>query len=977
MKPSSLAPLFLLLLLILSVVLGARAVEPKRGIAFGHKLDSLSSLPIDSSFNEARMVDTLAVDSAERAPLLPYSLSSDSLLLADSLPAVADSLRAPQKGQEEPIVLEDVVDFSAQDSIVLLGQNKVFFFGKSNVSYQKMNIDANFMTINTDSSEVYARYILDADSLPTAFPTFSDGTQKFESETMRYNFRTERGFITGVLTQQADGYLSSEEGKRMPDNTMFIKGGRYTTCDNHINPHFYIQLTKAKVVPQDRIVAGPAYLVMGGVPLYFLGLPFGFFPFSETRTSGLIMPNYGEELERGFYLRGLGLYYAINDYSDVTLRTDIYTKGSWSVYAQANYVKRYKYNGNFNVGYVSSVRGDKEIPGDYSQSRDFNITWSHTQDAKVDPLRNFSASVNFSTSSYNHNSLQAMYDPNRRAENNKSSSISYSRRFTELPLNVTTALNIDQRSRDSVVSISLPNLSVSLGTVYPFKRKKRVGKERWYEKISMSYNGSLRNSITTKEDKLLHSDLLKDWSNGMQHSIPISASFNLFDYIRITPSISYSSKMYTSRVGRRYDTEAKRVVDADTVRGFYVLHDFSTSLSASTTLYGTYVPWSILGGRVQMIRHRITPSISINYKPDFADPIWGYYQKLHYTTPEGEQREEEYNLYRYGIFGSPSKGKFGGISIAMNNNLEMKLRPSASDSTQTESKKISLIDQFDWRTNYNMMADSLNWSNISASIALRFTPQFTLRLSGDFDVYLYDYTTDASGNHRPYTVNKLRLLHGKGIGRLRGTGTSFSYSFNNQSWGRVVAWYDKLLAAIGQKDELSEGNVPTDASNNTQPTPVNTPSNEPNAMRGGLREGNIQRLRGNRDGDGYIQWNYPWTFSFNYSMNLGYDLQNFDIERKEYPYKITHNLSFNGSLQPTENWYFNFNANYNFDLKKITNFNLSIRRDLHCWDLTANIIPVGFYKSYSITIGVKSQLLQALKYQQSNLDTGAKQLSWY
>ena len=949
---------------------------PDTTLASEPPLSDLASLKSEAP---ALGLDSLPPDSLGRptalADSLPTTTRPDSLAAETDEP---DSLFSSPEGQEKPIVLESVIEFAAEDSIVMLGQNRVYFFGKGKVDYQSMNIQSNFMHINTDSSEVYAQYVLDHEGHPTAYPTFTDGKQTFESETMRYNFRTEKGYITGILTQQGEGFLMSDEAKRMPDNTMYIQGGRYTTCDNHLNPHFYLQLTRAKVVPDKNIVAGPAYMVMGGVPLYLIGLPFGFFPFNEQRTSGLIMPSYGEEADRGFYLRGLGLYYAINDYVDLTARADLYTKGSWGLSLESNYRRRYKYSGHVTAGYVSTSRGDKQIPGDYSKTRDFTFNWSHTQDPKVDPLRTFSASVNFSTSSYNHNSLETMYDPDRRAENTKGSSVSYSRRFTSIPLSLTAALNIDQRSRDSTLSVSLPNLSISLSTIYPFKRKKRVGKELWYEKVSMSYSGSFRNSITTKENLILQSSLVRDWRNGMQHSIPISASFTLFDYIRITPSLNYNARWYTSRTTMRYDSTKERLVDADTTYGFYHVNDFSLSLSASTTLYGFYKPWKIFGDKVQMIRHRITPSVSLGYSPDFGDPFWGYYRTVQYTTPDGQLHEEPYSLYRNGIFGAPSRGKSGAISFSFSNNLEMKIRAPQSDTTDNEEafKKISLIDQLDWRASYNMMADSMRWSNISASISFRFSSRFSLRLSGDFDTYLYDYQLDANGNPRPYRVNKLRVLNGKGLGRLIGTGTGFSYQFNNQSWGKLVDWYRKTFKK--KESEVTEDQM---ADNTSAPQDDDIPSQtDPMSLDGAAgvvsRQRSSQDILGAHDADGYVSWNFPWNFSFNYSMNLGYDYAKFDTESREYRYKLTHNLSFRGDFKPTKNWSFMFDANYNFDLKRITNMTLSIARDLHCWQLSASIIPIGPYKSYTVTIGVKSQLLKDIKYQQANLTTG-NNVSWY
>lgn len=915
------------------------------------------------------------LDSLSKVPQIPGSqteISTDSISKS-----LSDASPSSDKEREEPIVLDDVVTFSAQDSMILRGQNLIFLHGNGDVKYGTMNLTSSYMRMRVDSSEVYARYILDSLGRPIDMPLFSDGTQQFEMETLRYNYNTEKGYITGVLTQQEGGYLTGDRGKRMPDNTLFLASGNFTTCDQVHAPHFCIHMTRAKITPNKNIVTGPVYLVMGGVPLYPIGLPFGFFPFNEKRTSGIMLPSYGEESERGFYLRNFGLYLVPNDYFDLTFRGDFYTLGSWAVYAESSYNIRYMCSGNVSLSYVYSQSGDKSIPGDFSSSRDFSFNWSHRQDQKVDPLRTFSASVNFSTSSYNHNSYDTMYDPDKRAQNTKGSSVSYTRRFTSIPLTITAALNIDQRSRDSTISVTLPNLSLSLATIYPFKRKNAVGKERWYEKISLSYSGNFSNSITTKENLLLKSNLLHDWRNGMRHSIPISASFDLFNYIKVTPSISYNAIWQTRKVSKEYDPGLGQIVPADTTYGFYHLNDFSASLGISTTLYGFYRPWDIFGDRIQMIRHRFSPSVSFSYRPDFGTPFWGYYETLHYTDQQGNPVEQIYSPYEGGMFSVPGRGKSGTISMNFANNLEMKLRNPA-DSTGEGSRKISLIDQFDWRIGYNMAADSMRWSNISATLALRFSRSMVIRLSGDFDTYLYDYTLGSNGKPIPRKINKLRILNGKGLGRLVSTGTSFNYTFNNQTFSKLENFFNRLF-----KKKTADGNdEPENQRSDTRMPASGTPSREDQfsqspggfskASGGGFRgRGNYDRPSdmGVLDDDGYVSWNFPWSLSVNYSMRLGYDTQNFNIEKKEYPYRLQHNLSFRGTLDPSQNWNISFDANYNFELKKLTNMTISATRRLHCWELTANIIPLGPYKSYMVTIGATGDLFRDLRYQQSNLTT--------
>lgn len=975
--PRSLLRLLLLLCVGVAVVSCATQVRRTESpVATPSPTEQLDTVVADLSADTTRLLDTLPtspeIDSVATT-VDSLAIKADTTLTPTATDTLASNAETPvaESDSVELFKLEAPVTFSAEDSLVMTGDNMMYFFGPSEVKYQTMSIEANYLKIVADSSEVYAQYVLDSLGQPTAKPKFADGDQKFESTTMKYNFKTGQGFITDVTTQQGEGYLTATQTKRLKDNTMYLKDGRYTTCDQHDHPHFYINLTRAKAKPEDKIVTGPVYLVMADVPLYFIGLPFAFFPFNEKQTSGIIMPSYGIDQSRGLYLTHGGLYLNLNDYWDLTLTGDVYTNGSWAVNASSNYRKRYKYNGSVQAGYISTVQGDKDIPSTYSRSQDISLRWTHSQDPKADPLRNFSASVNFSTSSYNHNATQAVYNHQRRAENTKGSSISYRRSFAGIPLSLTGAFNIDQRSRDSTISVTLPNLSLSLSTIYPFKRKNRVGKERWYEKISLSYNGSLRNSITTKENLILKSNLVKDWRNGMQHSIPISASFDLFNYIKISPSISYTAYWYTSRVEKQWDEAQQRIVDADTTYGFYHLNNFSASLSMSTTLYGFYKPWQkLFGDRVQMIRHRLTPSISLSYAPDFGDPFWGYYREIDYVDTLGQAHNFIYTPYERGIFGYPGRGKMGAINFSFDNNVEMKWRlPSDSTAVEEQFKKISLIDQFGLRFSYNMAADSFRWSNLSTNIAIRLTKTFVLRLSASFDPYEWDYYTDPQGNVRPYRVDKLRLLNGHGIGAFLGTGTSFNYTFTPQTFKKIGNWIDGLF----NKKKKSAA---------TDDETAKSPTDDPMAM-GGRPGADEMGLGGppgggprssygqtdNWDDDGYLKFDVPWSFSFNYSVNVVQDREKFNTHRREFDYKFTQNLSFRGQLQPTPNWNFSFDANYNFDLKKLTGMTINITRDLHCWSLTASVIPLGAYKSYNVVIGVNASLLRDLKWEQHSLPT--------
>lgn len=922
--------------------------------------DSLSSSPV------APLAPSL--DSLAPTPLDTLSLQArrDSLSLQDSLPTDSlppriDSLdrsTAADSIKQDPLLsgFDDIIEYKAKDSIVMLGSNLAYLFGPSTVDYKDKGLEANFMRMNVDSNLIYAHYVLDSLGKPMAHPKFKDGNENYEVKSVNYNFRTAKGFITGVVTQQGEGFVVAERTKKDSNDCMYMEGGRYTTCSNHEHPHFYLSLTKAKVRPGKNIVAGLSYLVIGDVPLPIF-LPFGFFPFTSSYSSGIIMPKYGEEMNRGLYLREGGYYWAINDYVDLAVTGDWYSQGSWGVNARSNYRKRYRHSGGVNLSYIVTRTGDKDVLGDFSESKDFRISWTHSQDAKANPNQSFSASVNFSTSSYNHNSLNTLYNPLVSGQNTKSSSINYSRNFVGTPFRLSASIDASQTSSTQQVTMSLPNISLSMNRIFPFKRKKRVGRERWYEKIGISYSGQMRNTISTHEKELFKSNLIKDWKNGINHSIPISASYKLFDYIDLTLSASYNERWYSYKSIKSYNPDSARVV-SNRVYGFNRAYDFSTSANLNTTVYGFFKPWRIFGDKLQMIRHRMTPSIGISYRPDFGDEFWGFYRKLEYIDKSGQRREEIYSLYQDNIFGSPGRGKSASLNFSLDNNIEAKIK-SKQDTVET-FKKVSLIDNFSLSTSYNMAADSFQLSDISARINLKLTQSFNLSLSGAFDPYVYGHTTDAQGNKTMRRLNKLRVLNGRGIGALRGTGTSFSYTFNNETFKKLAKLFSR--EADSPKDGAQGDGEQSTASNTTAPLSSKDTSMGQMAAQGkspgGSLYGNDDDMQ--YDADGYGVFSIPWSLSVSYGVNL--NQTTFDFDRDEYNYGLTHNLMLSGTLQPTKNWSFNFNASYDFERKRISNMTIGISRDLHCWNLTASAIPFGLYKSYNLTIGVKSSLLKDLKY---------------
>ena len=873
-----------------------------------------------------------AQELASAVDSLQLAADSTRTALPDSL--AADSLQRKQ-------ALDAPVSYQAADSIVMTAGNWAYLFGDGSVKYQQIELQAENIEMNMDSSIVFAKFGLDSVGSEFGYPLFKDGDQEYEAKMMRYNFKSKKGFINNVITQQGEGYVTAGRTKKMEDDAMNMVGGRYTTCDEHEHPHFYIQMTKAKVRPKKNIVTGPVYLVLEDVPLYPLGLPFCFFPFSSTYSSGILFPTFGDESTRGFFLRDGGYYFALSDYMDLAVTGEIYTKGSWGLAARSSYKKRYKYNGSFNASYLVTKLGDKGLP-DYSKSKDFKLQWTHTQDAKANPFLSFSASVNFSTSSYDRNNTQSLYNGDVNS-NTKGSSVNITKRFPNSPFTISGTMNVNQVTRDSSISVTLPDMTITMSRIYPFKRKKRIGKERWYEKVAMSYSGTLTNRISTKENLLFKSNLVRDWRNAMQHSIPVSATFTLFKYLNISPSVSYKERWYTNKITQQYDEELGRIVPKDTTYGFYRIYDYSASIAASTTLYGFFKPLPFLGNKVEMIRHRFEPSISLSGQPDFGSAHFGYYDEFDYVDAYGRNVHYTYSPFSHNTYGVPGQGKAGSVNFSIDNNIEMKVR---SDKDSTGFKKISLIDKLSLSMSYNMAADSFKWSDLNMGMRLKLSKSYTLNLNCVFDTYTYD--VDANGN--PVRKNVTRWQAGKGFGRLRSTGTSFSYTFSNETFKK---WFGGAEEKNEKPEKPDQGRKEEDEEEDGNST-----------SKSGSRLLGQKKEQREYDADGYLVTSVPWSLSFSYSMRLGYG--KFDPEKKEYKYKVTNSLSFNGSLQPTKNWRMNFNATYDFDMKKISYMTCSFTRNMHCWQLTGSVVPVGPYKSYSFTVAVSSSLLKDLKYDKRN-----------
>ena len=871
------------------------------------------------------------------------SLHRDSLAL-DSLGM--DSLAADTTKKKEP--LDAPVIYEASDSIVFTKEGYAHLYGEGKVNYQNIELTSAVITMNMDSSTVYATGVTDTAGVETGSPIFKDGETPYESKIMRYNFKTKKCFINSIVTQQGEGYVTSEEGKKGANDEIYMRHGRYTTCDNHEHPHFYLRLSMAKVRPKKNVVFGPAQLVVEDVPLP-IAVPFGFFPFNSSYSSGFIMPTYGDEMNRGFYLRDGGYYFAISDQMDLKVLGEIFTKGSWGLSAASNYNKRYKFSGAFNASYLVTKTGEKNMP-DYSVSKDFRIQWSHWQDAKANPNSSFSASVNFATSSYDRSSLSSLYNPQQYSQNTKASSVSYSRNFPEIGLNISGAFNITQNTRDSSLSMTLPDVNISLNRIYPFKRKKSAGDERWYEKISLQYTGSITNSISTK-DNLLFKTPLTQWENGMQHKIPVSATFNLFKYINIVPSFNYTERWYLRKVKQSYDPSptSRDHVKRDTINGFNRLYDYNLSLQMNTKLYGMYKPLFMKSKELQ-IRHVFTPTVSYTYTPDFGKSRYGYYDTYTYTDEDGEVRTVEYSPYEGAVYGYPGKNMSQNISFSIDNNIEMKMK---SDKDTTGYKKISLIDQLGASLSYDVA--NKRWSDLSMNLRLKLTKSYTFNMNASFATYAYQF--DENGN--VVVGDRTEWSYGR-FGRFQGYSGSFSYTLNNDTFKKL----------FGKKDE-DEKNKDKEGKEGGEDEETEEETEEQN------NNSNMRKTeKASVDSDGYLAFKLPWSVSLSYSYSIREDRsKDINIKTMRYPYSLTHSLNVSGNFKIGSRWNMTYSTGYDFTSKEMSMTTLNITRDLHCFNMSCGLV-FGPFTSYNFSIRANSSMLtDALKWDQRS-NTGSA-VTWY
>ena len=917
--------------------------------------------PADSLYGDSLSGGKLKADTLFKTTSAgPDTTKMDSMQLAIYRynKAIDDSLAYDSMNRKRKNGIDAPVKYSAEDSLVYeAGTGVAHLYGDSHVEYEDMDLKSDRIYMSMDSSLVHATGARDSLGKMYGLPVFKMGNDTYESDTMAFNFKTKKGIINDVYTQQDDGFMTGELSKRNEKGEIFIQHGRYTTCDK-AHPDFYIALSRGKMRPGKDVVFGPAYLVVADVSLP-LAIPYGFFPFSKSYSSGFIMPTYGDETERGFYLRDGGYYFAISDKMDLKLIGEIYTKGSWGLSAASNYRKRYKFSGSFYASYQNTINGEKNMP-DYAKQTSFKIQWSHRQDAKANPFRTLSASVNFATSSYERNNLTSMYNPQSFTQSTRTSSVSMSNTFSSIGMTLSTTMNLNQNMRDSTIAMTLPDLNISISRFYPFKRKKMAGKERWYEKISMSYTGHLSNSITTKEDKLLHSSLTRDWRNGMQHTIPISGNFTLFGYLNINPSFNFTDRMYTTKIMRSWD-EAAMMEKTDTIDGFYNVYNWSMSVSASTKLYGTYVPWKkLFGDKIVAIRHVLTPQVSFNYAPDFSSRRYGFYESYQKTDADGNVSLVEYSPYSNGLYGVPGRGKTGSISMDISNNLEMKVR---SDKDSTGMKKISLIDELGASMSYNMATDIRPWSDLSTRLRLKLTKSYTFNMNAVFATYAYEL--DENGNPR---LSDHTTLYSQGkFGRFQGMSQNLSYTLDNKKVANFFKW---LRGEKVNKDK-------EDSDDDDYDDEYDRETNEDKTMQRGQRGARKENAgKAETDEDGYMTFSVPWSLSFGYGISMRENTGGrFDYDKMRYPYSITQTLNFSGNVRLSDGWNISFSSGYDFENKKVSMTTASLSRDLHCFNMSCSVV-LSPYTSYNFSFRCNAATLtDALKYDKRSSYSNA--VRWY
>ena len=863
--------------------------------------------------------------------------SADSLNAGDSLPTLMDStarrldsLRvADSTSRADSLFLLDKSSLSrpafsgAKDSIrqdFSNGRRKMYYWGDVEVSYENIKLKADYMEYDMSTGTVFARGTYDSIAQEwKGQPEMTQGNQTFNMEEVRYNFNTRKARITNMITREDDGIMHGKNIKMMPDKSINITKGKYTVCDLE-HPHYYLKMSSAKVVtkPSQKTVFGPAHLVVEDVDLP-IGIPFGFIPKRPDRATGLLMPSFGEENARGFYLRDAGMYFVLGDYFDMSLTGDYYTLGSWAANLNSRYMVKYKFTGNLAVNYSVDQTGEKGS-SDFFQSKNFGVRWSHSQDSKAHPGTSFSASVNFSSPS---NSRYNSHSVSEALQNQISSSVSYSKNWNG-KFNLSINALHSQNSRDSSYSFTLPNITFSVSTFYPFKIKNRVGKERFYEKFALGYNTSIQNKINFKASEFGEPGFMDKFQNGMAHNFSIKLpDFTLFKYVNVAPNVSYGMNWFFRKSEAYFDPETNSVKTemGKQFGAFGATHNYSGSLSMSTRVYGMYNFGKY--HKVQALRHVISPSVSMSFSPEKGKAFNGW-RTFNYIDTLGVQKSYDYNIYQGQLNSVPGKGKSATMSLSIGNNLEAKVR-DMKDTTGTGSKKVKILDQFNISTGYNFLADSLKMNNVGVSMSTSIFGKLGINGNMNFDPYAI--------NERGQRVNKYNIVETGVPLRLTNVSASLSYSLSGKG---TVKGND------GSKTSGGDGGSGNAADY--------------------YRRIYYHPLTGEYIPGGWLYYtnpNVPWSVNFNYnfSMNRSYNYANNQLSKKD---NYTQTLGVQGNIQLTPKMSVQAQSGWDFTAMKMTTTQFSFRYDLHCFNISVSWVPSGMYQSYSFLISANAAALADL-----------------
>ena len=872
------------------------------------QVDSLSQQVTEST---SQQVDSLSHRVAEspshQVDSLSHRVTESPSLQVDSL-----SQSKSQSSKEEDPLLEDKIERSCNDSTVQdFKNNKIYYYGDAKVVYEDITIEAAFIEFDFDSRTVFAKGMTDSTGRLYGTPIFTEGDQKYNSETMTFNFETKKGIITKVFTEDAMGYIHGTRIKKMDDNTINIKSGSYTTCSNPEHPHFEFHFGKAKVIPDDKIVTGPAYFKLAETPLP-IGVPFGIFPNSKGQRNGILVPSWGESANRGFYFENGGFYWGINEHMDLQIVGDIYTRGSWAVKPTFRYNKRYAFNGSFSGSYAVNKIGSKGS-ADYDESTDFKVRWVHKQDPKARPKSSFSADVYIVSSNYNkYNAISS----NEYLSNTFQSSIAYQTSIGNL-FNFTANASHSQNTLTHIMTVTLPEMTLTMNRIYPFKNIGNPAKKRWYKDMYISYTANAKNYVSMADSLYFQPNWLDNLQNGIQHRVPISMPVKLFKYITWTTSVNLLDRMYFRYFEKEWVNDSTMpnggYLKTDTINQFRNVFSFDVSSSLTTKLYGQV---NFKKGPIRAIRHVFTPSIGISYNPDFSKDFWNYYD----TYYDANGIEQLYSMFQGNMYGVPPSGKAGRINYSFGNNLEIKV-PSRKD-TITGVKKVKIIEDLTFSGSYDIAKDSLNFSYLSVNGRTTLFKNLSVRYSSIWDPYILDSTGRKQLNQFEWDVNK-RLFRKNSVS----WNFSLSYSLNNDTF---------------KKNKSGSRNS---ATRQFESSPL-------------ASEQEMHDIRSNPED--YVDWTTQWSLSLSYNLTLSnnYSYINYILNDNR---KVIQTLGVNGNVNLSPKWKVSVQTGWDFELKKLSYTSFTIYRDLHCWEMRFNWIPLGTYKSWNFTINVKAAALQDLK----------------